>query len=170
MLSWVQYAYGYFNGDVDSVGFWTVGPLFGPAVIVEVRSVISLNQFSNFELGVSIVSKSEASQANFDAGERLVRAPVETSVASTATVMSFSASGANPWTWELPTWHQFGVERRWVCFSADRTGGVANMRHWSAIRAERIWEKPGGPGGVGFGGSASSSSVLGILRERARRK
>ena len=167
-VSWVQYAYGIFNGDVNTGEFYTVGPLRGPAVITEVRCAVSLNQFSSFVLGASIVRSSAATLENFNSGVKLGSPPAESSVASTDVFWSFSASGSNPFEIFMPCFVAFGAEPRWVCLFGDRIGGAGNLRTYTSVRAERLWPDAGGVIPSVTGEQRPGGSALEGLRARAR--
>ena len=169
MLSWVQYAYGVFKGDVAAGGFYTVGPLRGPAAITEVRCTISLSAFARFRLGASIVRSSAPTLENFNAGVKLGAPPAETSVASTDIFFNFAASGANPFELLMPCWVPFGAEPRWVCLFADREAGAADLHAYTTMRADRLWpDDRGVVSGVGSG-QGRSLSPLEVLFASARR-
>lgn len=169
MLSWVQYAYGCVTADVNTGGYFTIGPLTGPAVITEVTVEISLNQFSNFEWALSVQSSGDATQEAFESGVKLQREMVASSVPNVARVHFYAGDGGNPYLCTWPCWVPIENRPAWVSFWSDRIGGAANMRAVIAVRAERLWphsveeELPeaGAVGGV--------RSALEDLRARARR-
>ena len=169
MLSWVQYAYGVFTGDVDAGEFYTVGPLRGPAAITEVCCTISLAAFSRFRLGASIVRSAAATLENFNAGVKLGAPPAEASTPSTDIFFNFAASGANPFELRMPCWVPFGDEPRWVCMFADRQAGAADLHAYTTMRADRLWPDDRGVVSGVASGQGRSRSPLEVLFASARR-
>lgn len=169
MLSWVQYAYGAINADVSTPGWFIIGPITGPSVITAVRVYLSLNQFSTFKFGFSVVTKPEPDNATYQAGVRLIGKTVASSVANTVQLFDYSADGSSPVVLDWPCWVPIPNTSRWVSMFAERIGGAANIRGAVAVRADRLW--PNGGPEVPQEPSAAPTvrGALETLRARARR-
>ncbi len=140
-LSWINTTCGAWRGEAASQGFFTVGPLHGPSVLVEVDMNFISRGFTTKRFGFSLSTSPEASQANFNQGFNMIRPLLDFSTGSDGQEIIVSSNGSTGWNVPWFTWVPIRNKVEYIIVSVIAQVGSSLMDVFITAKADHLWDE-----------------------------
>lgn len=138
-LSWENVIDGSWQAEAAAITFFSIGPIQGPSVITNVILHANARGFTIKRFAYSVSFSSEASQANFNQGTKLLHAPVKSSGGVVRPELHIISNGSTGEMVDIPVWYTVTTKPVFMIVSMIKETGSAVMDCHLVVKATHLW-------------------------------